>query len=184
MNDAFDALFDEFIATAHRLEGLGTYAIPREDPGLRAFRDGTARPERSVRTSPWVARMAVSTVVHGKLWSRTRVIDDPLTDYELFELPSYIESQTAGEEIRLIGRDVAIELAGDIGPDVWVFDIDTDRPFAAVMRYGADGAFEGFDRLDGPEAVQSFADRAALLHAHAVPLPEYLANRNRMTIGG
>lgn len=110
----FDALFDTFTHTAYRLECLPTYAVPAEDATVQAFREGTARPERSVRTSPWMRRIAVSTAA-GKSWSRTRVIDTPLTEYQQISLPAYVESQAVGEQIAVAERDDV----GDLGPDFW-----------------------------------------------------------------
>ena len=52
------ACFDLFERSAFRLETLPVYAVAAEDERLRAFRLGLPRPERSVRTSPWLARIA------------------------------------------------------------------------------------------------------------------------------
>ena len=54
-----NACFDLFERTAERLEALPAYAVGgAEEERLRAFRLGLPRPERSVRTSPWLARIA------------------------------------------------------------------------------------------------------------------------------
>jgi hypothetical protein len=67
--------FEVFKVRAFRLETLSTYAVPAEE-GLRAFRLGLPRPERSVRTSSWLRRIADTTAA-GKSWRRVRVLGRP-----------------------------------------------------------------------------------------------------------
>jgi hypothetical protein len=166
----FDALFDSFTHSAYRLEALPSYAMPVEDASLRAFREGTARPERSVRTSPWMRRIAVTTAA-GKVWTRTRVHDIPLTEYQRFQIPAYIEAQAVGDRTSLVDRS----LVGDVGPDFWLFDAETDHPYAAVMHYTDDGQFEGFDYVTGAVRISMLASVRRRVEAHAVPLADFLA---------
>ncbi len=117
-SEEFNALFDAFHTTVFRLEGLPDYAVGGFDAErLAAFRDGKPMPERSVRTSPWLARIAVTTV-NRKAWERVRVVDEPLTEYQRYELLAYQESQAAGEQIRVLTRSEA----GEWGSDFWLFD--------------------------------------------------------------
>lgn len=178
MTDDFDALFDTFTHSAYRLETLPAYAIPREDASYRAFLDGTARPERSVRTSSWMRRIAITTAA-GKVWTRTRVLDTPPTDYQRFQMPAYLESQTVGDRTSLVDRGIV----GDLGPDFWSFDHGTDHARVAVMRYGADGEFEGFDLVTDHDRIAEFAERRRLAEAHAVPLAEYLVRADAVAHG-
>ena len=108
------ACFDRFTATAFRLETLQDYT--GEEGRLEAFRLGQPLPVRSVRTSPWLARIAVTTVA-GKRWQRVRVVEEPLTEYTRYEMASYVESQAAGEEIRIL-RNPPTPMRGDF----WLFD--------------------------------------------------------------
>ena len=170
MTDDLAALYDEFTDTAFRLERWQHYAISAEDPAFRAFREDRPRPERSVRTSPWLARIAVG-VAARKDWSRVRVIEWPLSEYTRYELVAYVESQAAGERIQVVDRaDV-----GDLGPDFWLFDAGTDHAAAVVMHYGADG------ELLRREPVRDLARVAELdairvkAQAAARPLNEFLA---------
>lgn len=168
--EEFAALFDTFERTAFRLECLQTYDVSQEIEAVRAFREGRPRPERSVRTSPWLQRVAVSSA-QGKQWSRVRVVDYPLTEYTRYELVGYVESQAAGEHIQLVDYDQV----GDLGPDFWLFDASTPSACAVLMRYTVDGKIEGFDlvtdtaHLERLQAIQHAAE------AHAVPLNEFLA---------
>ena len=115
----FDALFNAFTTEVARLEALSAYAVGgSEQQRLDAFRGGHPRPLRSVRTDPWLARIAVSSVIAGKSWTRIRVVDTPMTDYQRYQMASYRESQAVGEQVRIALRTAV----GDVGPDFWLFD--------------------------------------------------------------
>lgn len=172
--EAFNALFDSFTHSAYRLECLPSYAVPAEDATVRAFREGTPRPVRSVSTSPWMARIAVSTA-KGKQWSRTRVVDDPPTEYQLISLPAYAESQAVGEQIEMVRRD----RVGDIGPDFWLFDAETDHAHAVLMHYNADGTFNSYEATKKGPLLDELIARRAALHSIAEPLNRYLASAGR-----
>ena len=59
----FDALFNSFGTDVVRLEALPFYAVGgTEQQRLDAFHARRPRPLRNVRTDPWLARIAVSTV--------------------------------------------------------------------------------------------------------------------------
>ena len=178
MSDDFDALFDHFTHSAYRLEALPAYAVSGEDAALRAFLDGTTRPERSVRTSPWMRRIAVTTAA-GKVWSRTRVHDIPLTDYQRFELPAYLESLAVGDATSMVERS----LVGDVGPDFWLFDSRTDHARVAIMRYADGGEFEGFELVAAPSRVAGFEALRDAAEAHAVPILEFIAANAPATRG-
>lgn len=178
MTGDFDALFESFTHTAYRLETLPAYAIPREDTSYRAFLEGAPRPERSVRTSPWLRRIAVTTAA-GKVWTRTRVYDTPLTEYQRFQMPAYLESQAVGDSTSFVPRD----LAGDVGPDFWLFDDHTDHPRAAVMRYSPAGEFEGFRLVTDGTELAALRGRRAVADARSVPLAEFVAARDSVTHG-
>jgi hypothetical protein len=165
----FDALFDRFHSTVVRLETLPAYSAGgAEAERIEAWRRGEPRPERSVRTSPWLARIAVTTATAGKSWSRVRVLDDPPTDYQRYQLASYVESQAAGEVVSVARRgDVRFEL----GPDFWLFDGGTDDAYAAVMRYDVDGKWLGVNLVTDTESV-------ADMHAHVRAVAEFADSLN------
>lgn len=169
----FGAHFDHFTRTVVRLEALPVYDVGgAEAERIRAWRSGEPRPERSVRTDPWLARIAVTTATAGKQWRRVRVVDDPLTWYQRQQLTSYGESQAAGERIVIARRsDVP-----DPGPDVWLFDAGTEGAFALAMDYDPDGHWLGYELVDEPSAVAALADRVAHVEEHAVPLNVFLAS--------
>jgi hypothetical protein len=171
--DEFDALFDSFRSTVFRLEALPAYNVGGDEAArLQAFRDGAPLPERSVRTSPWLARIATSTVCDGKRWARTRVVDDPPTEYQEFQLRNgYLESQAAGDEMRIARRGNV----GDVGEDFWLFDAGTPHAFAVVMHYDDDGHWLGADKVTDSERLAELDDIRRRVNEHAVPLNVYLA---------
>lgn len=167
------ACFDNFTATAFRLETLQHYA--GEEDRLEAFSLGLPLPERSVRTSPWLARIAVGTAAEGKRWQRVRVVEEPLTEYTRYELASYVESQAAGEEIRIARRPPIppTSLRGDF----WLFDVGWASAYALKMAYGDDGVFLDAELVTDTQglAVLDTVRKLALLWS--VPLNEYLAGK-------
>lgn len=72
-----DACFDRLTASAFRLEALQRYAVDEDDQDFIAWREGRPRPERSVRTEPWPARVATTTLTQGKRWERVHVVEHP-----------------------------------------------------------------------------------------------------------
>lgn len=173
----FDAHFDRFTRSVFRLETRQDYTAPGEAPAVEAFRQGRPRPERSVRTSPWLARIAVTTVA-GKRWQRVRVVEEPLTDYTRYELAAYVESQAAGEEIRIVRRTAAPALT-TLRRDFWLFDAATPGQFALLMNYGPAGAFDGATLVTDPEMLLEFRAERDLALKWSAPLNEYLAQRAR-----
>lgn len=171
--EEFNAVFDAFRVSAFRLETLQQYAISAEDAALRAFREGTPRPERSVRTSPWMRRIAATTMA-GKSWSRVRLVRHPPTEYVRYELISYVESVVVGEEIRLVDLN-AHPVLGDLGPDFWLFDAGEPDELAIVMRYGADGSAPSYERTTDVAWCRNQRDTAL---SRSVSLAEYLAQQS------
>lgn len=171
--DEFDALFDRFSHDVFRLETLQHYAVSEEDERLRAFRDGTPRPERSLRTSPWLARIAVTTV-QGKRWSRIHVVEHPLSEYLRYELLGYIESAAVGEEIRITDRAADPDLVG-LGPDFWLFDTESADAYAVLMHYDQGGEVLGFEHTSDQGVLRRCRAQRDTALKHSVALNKYLA---------
>jgi hypothetical protein len=162
------ACFDLFQASAFRLETLRIYSVPAEAESLRAFRLGLPLPERSVRTSPWLARIHQTTAA-GKSWSRIRVAGNPLTEYERYQMHCYPDAARAGEII-------SIAPGLDIDGDFWLFDEDED-PFAAVMAYDENGAYLGSEVTADPDVINRCKERKRFAARYAVPLDTFLGQR-------
>ena len=177
--EEFDRLFDTFRSSAFHLETHQTYAVSEEDERLRAFREGRPRPERSVRTSPWLRRVAVTTAA-GKRWCRVHVIEHPLTEYLRYQLIGYVESQAAGEEIRLADRGEHPELKA-LGPDAWLFDAGTRDAYGVLLHFDDAGHLLGIEAVDDVAGVAELERQRKLALAHSVSLAEYLAAQGSVT---
>jgi hypothetical protein len=171
--EEFDAAFDGFTTSVWRLEALQRYTVDEEQERIRAWREGAPRPERSVRTSPWLRRIAVSTA-DGKRWGRVHVVRHPLSEYVRYELGGYVESAAAGEEISITDQAAHPRLAS-VGPDFWLFDEGTPGEFAIMMSYDEDGQWLGAERTSDPDTLARCRQVKALALDHAVPLNAYLA---------
>jgi hypothetical protein len=170
--DEFDALFDSFHHTVTRLEALPAYDVGGQEAArLQAFYEGRPRPLRSITTDSWLARIAASTATAGKTWSRVRVVDDPLTDYQRYQLHSYRESQAVGERVTLVPRSAVDD---DVGPDFWLFDENKPDAHGVVMRYDEHGHWLGADLVTDSREVSALTARLHAIAAIAVPLNEFL----------
>ncbi|MGH3692662.1 MAG: DUF6879 family protein [Pseudomonas sp.] len=172
--EEFDQLFGIFTSTAFHLETHPFYAVEEEDDGLlRAFREGLPRPERSVRTSPWLRRIAVTTAA-GKHWSRVHVIEHPLSEYLQAQLLAYVESQAAGEEIRLADRGVYPELS-ELGPDSWLFDPGAFGAFGVLLHFDVEGRLLDIERVNSSAGVRELERQRQVAWDRSVSLAVYLA---------
>ena len=167
--DEFDALFDGVLRSAFRYEGLPVYAVDEEDADLAAWRAGRAMAERSVRTDPWLTRIARQTIMDGVDWCRVRHVTSPPSWYVAWETAGYIESQAAGERILLTGRRLWD------GPDFWLLDGDTRRARAVIQTYDADGRWLRNELVPtGSRLVFELERVAAELMRVATPLNQWL----------
>lgn len=174
MTSEYNQLFDSFRETAFRLETLQRYDVDEESERIRAFRKGAPRPEQSVRTSEWLARMAVTTVRDGKRWHRVHVVEHPLSEYLRYELIGYAESAVCGEEIRIADREADPGLV-ELDQDFWLFDAEMDEAVVALMDYGPQGEFLGAEVTDEPTVLDRCRAQRNLALEHSVPLNIYLA---------
>lgn len=172
--EEFDASFDAFERSVLRLEVHQTYAVSAEDSFAQAFRQGLPRPERSIRTSPWLRRVA-ATVMEGKAWTRIRLVRHPLTEYLRHELLAYVESAVVGEETRMVDLNRYPECSS-LGPDFWLFDAGTPNEFAIVMHFDTAGAVRSYQRV---YAVDWCVQQAEQALAKSISLAEYLARGSR-----
>lgn len=179
--DEFNECFDRFRVSAWRLEGRQRYTSPGEDDRIRAWRSGEPRPERSVRTSPWLRRVAVTTA-EGKQWGRVHVVRHPLSEYLRYELFGYVESAAAGEEIRIADQAASPALEA-LGPDFWLFDRGTDSAFAVLMHYDSEGRLAEYEPTAAGAALDECCRVQDLALAHSVALNAYLAAARADALG-
>jgi hypothetical protein len=100
-------------------------------------------------------------------------VSEPLTDYERWEIGTYVEGQAVGERVRIAQRrDV-----GEVGPDFWLFDADLADPVAVVMDYDAEGRWLGAEKVTAHGAIADLIAVRDRVDAAAVSLNEFLAGR-------
>jgi hypothetical protein len=179
--EEFNDCFDRFRTSAWRLEARQRYTSPGEDDRIKAWREGRPRPERSVRTSPWLRRVAVTTA-EGKQWGRVHVVRHPLSEYLRYEMFGYVESAAAGEEIRIADQAASPALDA-LGPDFWLFDGGTEHAFAVLMHYDDDGRLAEYEPVSATAALGECYRVRDLVLAHSVPLNAYLASARADALG-
>jgi hypothetical protein len=161
------SLFDTFRVSAFRLETLPSYLMAEEAERIEAFRRGLPRPERSPRTNPWL-KLVQDAARAGKSWTRVRVIDDPPTEYQRYQLIGYQESEAAGDHVRVARRSAV----PDLGADFWLFD----NSVAQLQKYDADGRFLGAEITADPLVIAGCRARRDRALSAAVSLGEYMAD--------
>jgi hypothetical protein len=174
--DILDECFRSFRHSALRLETLPVYAVSGEAERIQAWREGRARPERSVRTSEYLREVATN-VLAGRERTRVRIVDHPLSEYCRYQMAAYIESAAAGEQIRIVVRGGGSNQAGqdlDIVDDFWFFDQGTEHERAVLPHYDAKGAPTGAHLATEPE-LASCRKLWAIAYKHSVHINEYLA---------
>ena len=181
--DILDECFRQFRASAFRLETLPAYAVSGEAERIHAWRDGRARPERSVRTSEYLREVAAN-VLAGRQRMRVRIVDHPLSEYCRYQMAGYIESAAAGEQTRIVVRNGGSEQStpdlDSVAHDFWLFDTGTADERAVLLEYDVTGAFTGARPAAEPDLV--LCRRLwALAYKHSVHLNEYLVSAGIVT---
>lgn len=134
--------FETFQESAFRLEGLPRYTVENETAAYDEFKKSG-----KVHTllNPEWREFVESSVKAGKTIQRLRLLSQPLTDYEEFEIKTYPGSPV-GEDIRVVSRD---QFSDKYQYDFWLFD----GRWVAKMNYKDNGEFIDFDiyELDSKE---------------------------------
>jgi hypothetical protein len=175
--EAFDEEFDRFVRTAFRLETRQDYT-GATGPGYDYWRRGEPLPERSPRTSPWLARVAATTPA-GKCWQRAHLVELPLSEYMQYEMVLYAENVAAGEDIRIANRD-AHPVLGMLTQDFWLFDAhDPSREHAVFLTFDKGGYPTRYEWTNNPERLAECRSQRDLVWSLAVPLAHFLAEHDR-----
>ena len=175
--EAFDEEFDRFTRTAFRLETRQDYA-GATGPRYDYWRRGEPMPERSPRTSPWLARVAATTSA-GKRWQRAHVVDQPLSKYMRYEMVVYAENVAAGEDVRIVDRTAHPTLSL-LTEDFWLFDADdsTGQEHAVFLEFDDGGYPIRYERTSSSARLLVCSWQRDLVWSLAVPLAEFLAGHD------
>ncbi|GGO85243.1 DUF6879 family protein [Wenjunlia tyrosinilytica] len=164
--DSFLALFTDFEHTAYRLEVRTSYGVAGEDEPYQRFLAGDDPGVSWLQ--PWLDVMSEQTG-QGKRVERVRVVDDPPSDYLRWELANTPHNLKAGEDIRYLSREKAMELRLP-QYDYWVFD----SRLLVSLRFDKDDRFLGFESDDDAGAVLLHLQwRDAAWH-HALTFEQYI----------
>jgi hypothetical protein len=145
----FNNLFQYFTATAFRLEVQPVYTVTDERQSFDEFLAGKPRPVTEYPFyAHWLDRIRTATSA-GKRIARVRVLDEPPTDYQRWEVWSGQYNAAAGETIRYLTRDRAVEAGLPVTDDWWLFD---SRDLA-VMRFSPEGEPLGGEIISDSEVV-------------------------------
>jgi hypothetical protein len=164
----FNVLFGQFRHYAFRLEVQPTYKADYEQEALNDFLRGEPRPAPEYDYyAPWLASVREVTA-EGRRIERVRVLQEPPTDYQRFELWMARYNIAAGELLRCM----TVKQAGAAGvpttSDWWLFDSTT----LAVMRFSADGVPQGGRIITDPTTVSRYNSWRDLAVAHSTPYAE------------
>lgn len=126
----FDKLFEMFTIEAFRLETLPIYDVEEEKEAIKEFIE-TGRVVNNI-DKEWMDLLKI-----GKPVKRLRLLSNPLSDYEIFELEVYKSNLSYGEDIRIVNRDKFDEQLQDF----WIFDMK----WIGIMKYDKTGKFLDMD---------------------------------------
>jgi hypothetical protein len=167
MNDPFET----FTSSAFRLETRPRYDVAEEAEARRAFAEGLPLPVTS-ELREWFGWLHQRRAA-GMRVGRVHVVDQPLSEYQRYELAAYALGAREGEEIWIALRsaDQALE---DLREDFWLFDGDTDHPAAMHIRYDDADRFVGADVITDAPTLARYREQQALALAHALRLEEFV----------
>lgn len=161
-------LVEEASESVFRLETLPQYLVPGEADEFAAWKAGRPHPLATPDTSEWLAQVA-RYVAGGCRWYRARILGDPLSEYERFELRAYQELVAAGVEIYVADRHAHPDL-DVLRTDFWLMD----DAIPVRMVYDTDGRFLRPEPIEDLTACRAMRDTAL---RHAEPFAEYVARR-------
>ncbi|WP_433530283.1 DUF6879 family protein [Micromonospora sp. CA-263727] len=147
--DDFNRLFRYFTSTAFRLEVQPAYEVAEERQSIEEFLAGEPRPVTEFPFyAAWLDQIR-SVTAEGRRVERVRILDEPPTDYQRWEIWSGCYNSTAGETIRYMTRSQAEEVGIPIDHDWWLFDSQR----VAVMRFSDRGEPLGGEIIEEPAIV-------------------------------
>lgn len=152
--DDFNHLFRYFTDTACRLEVQPAYAVTDERESVCEFLAGEPRPVTEFPFyAAWLDQIRAVTA-QGRRVERVRVLEEPPTDYQRWEMWSGQYNIAAGEVIRYLPRSRALQIGLPVVDDWWLFD----SQHVATMRFGPHGEPLGGEIISGPEIVARHRD--------------------------
>jgi hypothetical protein len=167
--DDFNKLFRYFTSTAFRLETQPVYVVAEEQPSVQRFLGGGLH---TIREYPpfaaWLDQIRALTDA-GKRVERVRILEEPPTDYQRWEIWSGQTNIAAGEHIGYLPRSRAQSIGLPDAHDWWLFDGQR----LARMHFDPSGVPLGGEITDDPEIVAQHRNWQDLAIRHTIPASEY-----------
>lgn len=165
--DDFNNLFRYFTSTAFRLEVQPVYQVTEERQSVDEFLAGEPRPVTEFPFyATWLEQIR-SVTADGRKVERVRVLDEPPTDYQRWEIWSGQYNTAAGEVIRYMTRSQAARISLPTNHDWWLFDSQR----LAVMRFSERGEPLGGEIVTDPAIVAQHNEWWRLAVQHSSPRP-------------
>jgi hypothetical protein len=161
--DDFNDLFRYFRDEAFRLEVQPVYDVDAERRSVQEFLRGEPRPATEYPFyATWLDRIRAATARGGRV-VRVRVLEEPPTEYQQWEVWMGRYNVEAGETIRYLPRSKAIDVGVPTMDDWWLFDSQS----VALMRFSPTGVPLGGEIITAaPVVVRHCAWRdLAILHS-------------------
>lgn len=159
--EMFWSLFEGFRDTAWRWEAQPVFTIADEQPDLQRFLRG--EPEPLGHNEDWHHQIK-EWAQAGKRISRVRLLAEPVTDYQRYQLAWGIPGNVAaGEEVRILTKDHAVGL--DLpDQDFWIFD----NHRVVFLNFDQAGRLVDRELVDRPDLDLFLSWRdAAVTRSHA-----------------
>ncbi|GAA4193018.1 hypothetical protein GCM10022252_35360 [Streptosporangium oxazolinicum] len=172
VGQGFQDLFDSFTHTAYRQESRDRYNSPDEKEAIKRFMDGDPDLEY-IRSRPWLESIRAKTS-EGKRFQRVRIVTVPLKDYSRYALWSVQGNLAAGEEIRYLARDQAMDL-GLPQHDAWIFDSSR----IALLHFDGDDCLLGAELVTDPAKVNEYEVWREIAWRNSLTRQEFIESLNR-----
>lgn len=164
----FVAFARSYQHTAYRLEVKDNYADPTEAEHVQRFVAG--QPDDESWMEDWMG-LVLRRTLEGQRIARVRVVTEPWSDYSRYGLHSARLNTAAGEDIRYMPRDKAIEL-GLPTYDYWL--LDSHR--MCILRHDDQDVLLGADVIHDAAVVVEHAYYRDVAQRYALPRAHYLSN--------
>lgn len=169
--EEFDRQLAEFGAEAFRFEAQPAYALGYERAEFELFLTGHPTPPPDVDWwQPWLRQIS-RLVAEGKTISRVRVLAEPPTRYQQWELWAAPWHAQAGEDIRYMTRSEAVRLELPLADDWWL--LDNER--LIVMRHTSGGAVTEMELVTDKGALALHREWRNLAVRNAIPAAQVAA---------
>lgn len=152
--------------TAYRLEVRDNYVDPGETEHVARFLAGEEDDDSWMED--WMG-LILRRTLEGQHIERVRVVTEPWSDYTRFGLNLSRLNAAAGEDIRYLSRDRAMDL-GLPEYDYWLLDAHK----MCILRHDQVDVLLGADVITDPAVVVEHAHYREIARHYATPRAEYI----------